>query len=51
MLLKDKVAVITGGAVPTAKALKGLKVGIPAAFWTDLDDSVKTVADAAKTLA
>jgi len=37
-------AVITGGAVPTAKALKGLKVGIPAAFWTDLDDSVKTVA-------
>ncbi len=41
-------AVITGGAVPTAKALKGLKVGIPAAFWTDLDDSVKTVADAAK---
>jgi mandelamide amidase len=41
-------AVITGGAVPTAKALKGLKVGIPAAFWADLDDSVKTVADAAK---
>ena len=41
-------AVITGGSVPTAKALKGLKVGIPAAFWTDLDDSVKTVADAAK---
>jgi mandelamide amidase len=41
-------AVITGGAMPTAKALKGLKIGIPAAFWTDLDDSVKTVADAAK---
>lgn len=41
-------AVITGGSVPTAKALKGLKVGIPGAFWTDLDDSVKTVADAAK---
>lgn len=41
-------AVITGGAVPTAKTLKGLKIGIPAAFWTDLDDSVKTVADAAK---
>ena len=41
-------AVITGGAVPTAKALAGLKVGIPAAFWTDLDDGVKTVADAAK---
>ncbi|WP_369907874.1 indoleacetamide hydrolase [Limnohabitans sp. Jir72] len=41
-------AVITGGAVPTAKALKGLKVGIPAAFWAGLDDSVKPVADAAK---
>ncbi len=41
-------AVITGGAVPTAKALKGLKIGLPAAFWTDLDDSVRTVADAAK---
>jgi indoleacetamide hydrolase len=41
-------AVITGGAVPTAKALKGLKIGIPSAFWADLDDSVKTVADAAK---
>jgi mandelamide amidase len=41
-------AVITGGAVPTAKALKGLKIGIPAAFWADLDDGVKTVALAAK---
>jgi mandelamide amidase len=41
-------AVITGGAVPTAKALKGLKIGIPAAFWADLDDGVKTVAEAAK---
>jgi mandelamide amidase len=34
--------------VPTAKALKGLKIGIPAAFWTGLDDSVKPVAEAAK---
>jgi mandelamide amidase len=41
-------AVITGGAVPTAKTLKGLKIGIPAAFWSGLDDSVKPVADAAK---
>ncbi len=41
-------SVITGAAVPTAKALKGLKVGIPAAFWASLDDSVKPVADAAK---
>lgn len=41
-------AVITGGAVPTAKALKGLKIGIPAAFWAGLDDNVKPVVDAAK---
>ena len=41
-------AVISGQAALTAKALKGMKIGIPAAFWTDLDDSVKTVAEAAK---
>lgn len=41
-------AVISEKAAPTAKALKGMKIGIPAAFWTDLDDSVKTVAEAAK---
>jgi mandelamide amidase len=41
-------AVITGGAVPTAKALKGLKIGLPAAFWAGLEDSVKPVAEAAK---
>ena len=41
-------AVITGGVVPTAKALKGLKIGLPAAFWAGLDDSVKPVAEAAK---
>ena len=41
-------AVITGGTVPTAKALKGMKIGIPAAFWADLEDSVKSVALAAK---
>lgn len=41
-------AVITGGTAPTAKALKGLKVGIPASFWAGLEDSVKTVADAAR---
>lgn len=41
-------AVITGGAMPTAKALKGLKIGLPAAFWARLDDSVKPVAEAAK---
>lgn len=41
-------AVITGGSVPTAKSLKGLKIGIPSSFWTGLDDSVKVVADACK---
>jgi Asp-tRNA(Asn)/Glu-tRNA(Gln) amidotransferase A subunit family amidase len=41
-------AVITGGAVPTAKALKGLKIGIPASFWADLEETVSPVALAAK---
>lgn len=41
-------AVITGGSVPAAKTLKGLKIGIPASFWADLEDSVKPVALAAK---
>jgi len=41
-------AVITGTAVPTAKSLSGLKIGIPAAFWSGLDDRVKSVAEAAK---
>lgn len=41
-------AIITGSAVPTAKALKGLKIGLPAAFWADLEDQVKPVAEAAK---
>lgn len=41
-------AVITGGALPKAKALKGLKIGIPASFWANLEDSVQPVAMAAK---
>ncbi len=41
-------AVISGTTAPTAKALKGLKIGIPASFWAGLEDSVKTVATAAK---
>jgi mandelamide amidase len=41
-------AVISGTTAPTAKALKGLKIGIPASFWAGLEDSVKTVASAAK---
>ena len=41
-------AVISGTTAPSAKTLKGLKIGIPASFWAGLDDSVKTVALAAK---
>lgn len=41
-------AVITGGAVPAAKVLKGLKIGIPASFWAGLEDSVQSVVNAAK---
>ena len=41
-------AVISGTAVPAAKNLKGLKIGIPATFWAGLDDSVKAVSLAAK---
>lgn len=41
-------AVITGAALPQAKRLQGLKVGLPASFWEGLDDNVKSVADAAK---
>ena len=41
-------AVISGTTAPSAKTLKGVKIGIPASFWAGLDDSVKTVALAAK---
>lgn len=41
-------AVITGGAVPAAKTLKGLKIGIPASFWADLEDGIKPVMNTAK---
>ena len=41
-------AVITGGAVPTAKTLKGLKIGIPASFWAGLEDSIRPVVNTAK---
>lgn len=41
-------AVISGTTTPKAKALRGLKIGIPGSFWTGLEDSVKTVALAAK---
>lgn len=42
-------AVITDSSVPTAKSLKGLKIGIPSSFWAELDDDVKPVANAAKS--
>ena len=41
-------AVITGGAAPTAKTLKGLKIGIPASFWAGLEDSIRPVVNTAK---
>ncbi|MFM6990274.1 MAG: indoleacetamide hydrolase [Rhodoferax sp.] len=41
-------AVISGGTVPTAKTLKGLKIGVPASFWADLEDNIKPVVNAAK---
>ena len=41
-------AVITGGAVPKAKTLKGLKIGIPTSFWVDLEDAIQPVVSAAK---
>lgn len=41
-------AVITSGTVPTAKPLKGLRMGVPAAFWNGLDASLASVALAAK---
>ncbi len=41
-------AVMSDTTAPTAKTLKGVKIGIPASFWTGLEDSVKTVATAAK---
>lgn len=41
-------AVISGTKAPTAKALKGVKIGIPASFWAGLEDSVQTVAATAK---
>jgi Asp-tRNA(Asn)/Glu-tRNA(Gln) amidotransferase A subunit family amidase len=41
-------AVITGQATLPSKTLKGLKIGIPATLWIDLDDNVRTVAEAAR---
>ncbi len=40
-------AVITGTSVPKPKALKGLRLGVPASFWTGLDSQVQAVCEAA----
>lgn len=42
-------AVITGSTAPAAKALKGLRMGVPASFWAGLDTSLSAVVNAAKT--
>lgn len=41
-------AVITASAVPTAKPLRGLRMGVPASFWSGLDSSLASVALGAK---
>jgi Asp-tRNA(Asn)/Glu-tRNA(Gln) amidotransferase A subunit family amidase len=41
-------AVITGSAMPTAKPLAGLRMGIPASFWRGLDNSLSVVAMASR---
>jgi Asp-tRNA(Asn)/Glu-tRNA(Gln) amidotransferase A subunit family amidase len=41
-------AVITDTAMPTAKSLKGVRMGIPASFWSGLDASLSVVAMAAR---
>jgi len=40
-------AVITGTAIPKPKPLKGLRLGVPASFWTGLDRQVQAVCEAA----
>ena len=42
-------AIMSGSPLPLkAKSLEGLRMGIPASFWTDLDSELKTAVDAAK---
>ncbi len=41
-------SVITGTALPAAKALKGLRMGVPASFWNGLDTSLSAVVMAAR---
>ena len=41
-------AVIAGTPVPVARALKGLRIGVPPSFWAGLDDAVAAAAEAAR---
>lgn len=41
-------AVVTGGTVPAAATLAGLRLGIPAGFWAGLDTGLAAVAQAAR---
>lgn len=42
-------AAITGRAVPAPIGLQGLRIGIPASFWTGLDTQVEAVMSAARS--
>ncbi len=41
-------AVISGRAIPAAIGLTGLRIGIPASFWSGLDNTLAAVVNAAK---
>ena len=41
-------AVITGRAVPLPIGLKGLRIGVPAGFWSGLDSQVSAITTAAR---
>jgi mandelamide amidase len=42
-------SVITGRAMPASIGLKGLRIGVPASFWTGLDTQLAAVMSAART--
>lgn len=42
-------SVITGSAVPSAATLAGVRIGIPASFWTGLDTQVAAVMTATRS--
>jgi indoleacetamide hydrolase len=41
-------SVITGGAMPSTVALRGLRIGVPASFWSGLDNRVAAIMSAAR---